>query len=262
DGNLLRDRGLISARWERYFSTLKNAISATIDRTIIEKIAQRPIALSLGDPPSPSETMEALRAMSNGKATGPDGIPAEILYHFHDLVSAVWTSGEVPQEWKDVTIKVLHKKLDRAQCSNYRGISLVAHTAKVLLKIVANRLGDFCEETDVFPKEQCGFRRQRSTIDMMFVVRQELGRTSNIPINMCFIDLQKAYDSVDRTLLWEVLARFGVPSRMIAIIRMFHDGMRARVQLNSGELSAWFDVCQGLRQGCVSSPLLFNIFGA
>ena len=84
--------------------------------------------------------------------------------------------------------------------------------------------------------------------------------SSNVPINMCFIDLQKAYDSVDRTLLWEVVARFGVPSRMITIIRMFHVSMRARVQLNSGEL--WFDVCQGLRQGCVSSPLLFNIFGA
>ena len=96
---------------------------------------------------------------------------------------------------------------------------------------------------------------------MVFVVRrlQELGRASNVPINMCFIDLQKAYDSVDRTLLWEVLARFGVPSRMITIIRMFHDGMRARVQLNSGELSAWFHVCQGLRKGCASSLLLSNI---
>ena len=79
---------------------------------------------------------------------------------------------------------------------------------------------------------------------------------------MCFIDLQRAYDFVDRTLLWEVLARFGVPPRMIMIIRMFHDGMRAQVQLNSGELSAWFHVCQGLRQGSVSSPLLFNILGA
>lgn len=104
--------------------------------------------------------------MSNGKATGPDGLPAEILklgmngdapeilYHFHSIVTAVWTSGEVPQEWKDVTIKVLHKKGDRTECSNYRGISLVAHAAKVLLKIVANRLGDFCEKTEVFPEEQ------------------------------------------------------------------------------------------------------------
>ncbi|CAM9400878.1 unnamed protein product, partial [Sphacelaria rigidula] len=114
------------------------------------------------------------------------------------------------------------------------------------------------------PEQQCGFRRQRSTTDMMLVVRrlQELGRPSNVPIGVCFIDLQKVYDSVDRTLQWEVLARFGVPSRMIAIIRMFHDSMRARVQLESGEISAWFHVCQGLRQGCVSFPLLFNIFGA
>ncbi|CAM9414743.1 unnamed protein product, partial [Sphacelaria rigidula] len=61
------------------FSTLLNAISATIDRTVIGRIAQRSIALSLGDPPSPSETKEALTAISNDKATGLDGIPAEIL---------------------------------------------------------------------------------------------------------------------------------------------------------------------------------------
>ena len=51
-------------------------------------------------------------------------------------------TGEVPQEWKDATIKVLHKKKDRTECSNYRGLSLVAHACKVLLKIVANRLGN------------------------------------------------------------------------------------------------------------------------
>ena len=74
---------------------------------------------------------------------------------FHIIV-AVWMTGEVPQEWKDATIKVLHKK-DRTECSNYRGLSLVAHAGTVLLKIVANRLGDFCEEAGILPKEQTGY---------------------------------------------------------------------------------------------------------
>ena len=133
--------------------------------------------------------------MANGKAMRPDELPAEllklglsdssleILLAFHDIIVAVWMTGEVPQEWKDATTKVLHKKKDRTECSNYRGLSLVAHAGKVLLKIVANRLGDFCEEAGILPEEQCGFRPQRSTTDMMFVVRrlQELGRTRTLP---------------------------------------------------------------------------------
>ena len=80
---------------------------------------------------------------------------------------------------------------------------------------------------------------------------------------MCFVDLQKAYDSVDRELLlWKVLARAGVPEEMIAVIRQFHDGMQAQVRMDDGELSDWFEVTRGLRQGCVLSPLLFNIFFA
>ena len=59
-----------------------------------------------------------------------------------------------------------------------------------------------------------------------------------------------------------MLARAGVPEEMIAVIRQFHDGMQARVRMDDGELSDWFQVTQGLRQGCVLSPLLFNIFFA
>ena len=79
---------------------------------------------------------------------------------------------------------------------------------------------------------------------------------------MCSIDLQKAYNTVDRTLLWQVLTRIGVPPQMIAVIRQLHDGMRACVRLDDGVCSDWFEVGQGLRQGCVLSPLLFNVYFA
>ena len=75
-----------------------------------------------------------------------------------------------------------------------------------------------------------------------------------------FIDLTKAYDSVDRTLLWDVLARYGVSSRMLAVIRQFHDGMQACVRLDDGEFSDRFDDRQRLRQGGVLAPLLINMF--
>ena len=142
-------------------------------------------------------------------------------------------------------------------------MSLVAHSGKVLLKMVASRLSNYCEAKRILPKEQCGFRPARSTITL-FVVRrlQELGRARTIPLYMRFIDLQKAYDSVNRELLKIVLARFGAPQKMLTVFRHLHEGMRARVRTDDGEHSEWFHVTQGLRQGCVLSPLLFNIFFA
>ena len=70
----------------------------------------------------------------------------------------------------------------------------------------------------------------------MFVVRrlQEVGRQAGASLFMCFIDLQKAYDTVDRTLLWQLLTRIEVPPQMIAVIQQFHDGMRACVRPDDG----------------------------
>ena len=150
------------------------------------------------------------------------------------------------------------------ECGNYCGFSLVARAGKVLPKIVATRLSAYCEARNLLLEEQCGFRPHRSTTDMMFAVRrlQELGRKARVPLFLCFIDLQKAYDSVDHTILWQVLARFGVPPQMIDVIRQFHDGMKACVRNDDGRCTEWFEVAQGLRQGCVLSPLMFNIFFA
>lgn len=151
----------------------------------------------------------------------------------------MWKDERVPQAWKDAVIKVLAKKKNWAECGNYRGISLTSHAGKVLLKVIANRLGEYCETENIIPEEQCGFWRQRSPIDMMFVLRrlQELGRRKGMSLSLCFVDLQKPYGSVDRELLWFGLARYGVPAKMIAVIRQFHDEMRACIRGEDGECS-------------------------
>ena len=98
----------------------------------------------------------------------------------------------------------------------------------------------------------------------MFVVRrlQELVRKKRIPLCVWFIDLTKAYDSVDRTPLWTVLGWFRVPQLIVSAIHQFHDDMLAYVRLDDGVCSGWFAVKQGLRQGYVLGPLLFNILFA
>ena len=127
----------------------------------------------------------------------------------------------MPEQWKDAIIMVIHKKKDRTECGNYKGILLVAHAGKILLKIIARRLSEYCERVGILPEEQSGFRPSRSTTDMVFVISRlpELARKKRIPLYECFIDLTKAYDSIDRTLLLTVLTRFGVPQIMISAIR-------------------------------------------
>ena len=103
----------------------------------------------------------------------------------------------------------------------------MAHASKVLFIVIVGRLSDYCEREGILPEEQCGFRRHRSTVDMMFVVRrlQELERKKDTTLFMCLIGLTKAYDFVDRTLLWTASARFGIPPRMLAVNHRFHDDM-------------------------------------
>ena len=251
EGTPLRDKGRIRERWVRFFRSLLNSKSDMLDADIPKRLPQHPVASALGIEPTEEEITTAMKAMANAKAVGPDGLPVEllklglqqdrtILRELHQLTILIWRQGKVQQQqWKDAAIIVLHKKGDKTECGNYRGISLVSHAGKVLLKVVARRLSAYCEAKELLSEEQCGFRPDRSTTDMMFVVRrlQEIGRKAGVSLHMCFIDFQKAYDTVDRTLLWQVLTRIGVPPQMIAVIRQFHDGMRACVRPNDGVCS-------------------------
>ena len=190
---------------------LLNSKSDMLDPDIPKRLPQQPVASALGIEPTEEEIATATKAMANEKAVEPDGLPAKllklglqqdrtILLEFHRLTTLIWREGKVPQQWRDAVITVLHKKGDKTEYRNYRGISLVSHAGKVIFKVVARRLSAYCGAKGLLPEEQCGFRPNRSTTDMMFVVRrlQEIGRKAGVALFKCFIDLQKAYDIVDR----------------------------------------------------------------
>ena len=95
---------------------------------------------------------------------------------------------------------------------------------------------------------------------MIFTGRQlqEKCQEQNVDLYMTFVDLTKTFDTVSRDGLWKIIAKFGCPSRIIAMMRQFHDGMQAGVQ-NDGEYSEPFSVTNGTKRGCVMAPALFSM---
>ena len=116
------------------------------------------------------------------------------------------------------------------------------------------------DKAGLIPESQCGFRKDRGTIDRIFTARQlqEKCQEQNVDLYTTFVDLTKAFDTVSRDGLWKIMAKFGCPPRYIAIVRQFHDGIQARVQ-NDGEYSEPFPVTNGVKQGCIIAPTLFSI---
>ena len=102
------------------------------------------------------------------------------------MIMLVWNQWKVPQRWRDALTKVLHENKDMNECGSYRVISIVAHAGSAILKIVATRLSAYYEAKERLPEEQCGFRPDCSTIDIVFLVRRlqgRAGRKARVPLS-------------------------------------------------------------------------------
>ncbi|XP_078593825.1 uncharacterized protein LOC144871797 [Branchiostoma floridae x Branchiostoma japonicum] len=268
--SLLTQKADILARWAEHFSSVLNRES-TMASEAIASLPQLPTKHSMADPPNSTEVSKALKQTTPGKAPGADGIPADIYRNGGDallekltsLFRSIWEAGKVPQDFKDATIVHIYKrKGDKTSCDNHRGISLLCIAGKVLGRVILNRLITHVADT-IVPESQCGFRAGRGTSDMVFAVRQlqEKCREQNQELHLVFVDLTKAFDTVNRKGLWKILKKFGCPDKLTALIASFHEGMQARVQEN-GDASDPFQVCNGVKQGCVLAPTLFSILFA
>lgn len=265
---LLTDKSKVLGRWKQHFEDLLNRES-TVDDNVINSIPQRPLIETLSVDPTLPEVEKAVKQLISGKAPGNDGLPPEIfksggkflLKRLRDLFVLIWKTGSVPQDFKDASIIHLYKnKGARNVCDNHRGISLLSVAGKILARVILNRIIDKIVP-GVYPESQCGFRSGRGTVDMVFALRQvqEKAREQNSDLYMVFIDLTKAFDTVNREALWKVLQKLGLPDIMIQVIISLHFGMKGSVRVG-GEISETFNVTNGTKQGCVMAPVLFALF--
>ena len=151
----------------------------------------------------------------------------------------------------------IHKKGDKTDCSNYRGISLLPTSYKILSNILLSRLIPYGKE--IIGDHQCGFRRNRSTIDHIFRIRQILEKKweYNEPVHQLYIDFKKAYDSVRREVLYKILIEFGIHRKLVRLIKMSLTETYSRVRVGKN-LSDRFPIRNGLKQGDALSPMRFK----
>ena len=139
------------------------------------------------------------------------------------------------------------KKGDLSVCDNWRGISLLDVFGKLFARILKWRL-ELVAEMEL-AESQCGFRKGRGCMDMIFCARQLIEKTveHEETVYIVFVDLKKAYDSVPHEVMWKALEKYGYPSNMIKLIRSFHDGMSAELKINGELLEGEINVTNGLR---------------
>jgi sorting nexin-29 len=212
--------------------------------------------------PSLIEAETAIGKLKSYKSPGNDQIPAELIKaevetlcsEIYRIICSIWNKEELPQQWKESIIIPIHKKDDTTDCNNYRGISLLSTAYKMLSNILTARLIPY-----VNGDHQCGFRRNRSTTDPIFYIRQILEKKweYNGMVHQLFIDFKKAYDSVKREVFYNILFEFGTPKKLVRLIKMCLNETYSKVCIGK-LLSDKFPIQNGIKQGDTLLPLFYN----
>ena len=250
-------------KWRDHFSSLLGQ-PPTVDNPDedIEPI-HGPLNIST-EPFTLEEYRLAKTSIKEGKACGDDNIAPEILKRCDldqivlEFCNNALMNGEKPEQWSISNIVPLPKKGDLSDPKNYRGISLSSLVAKALNRMILNRLKPDIE--NILRRNQNGFRPGRSTVQQILVLRRiiEGVKSRNLPAVMTFIDFKKAFDSIHRGKMLRILEAYGIPERIVSVIRLMYEGTRAKVLSPDGETEL-FEILAGVLQGDTLAPYLFAI---
>ena len=270
------DRGKADAFVNQYASVSRHERSVAdrkLDRRVRQRLAGAPAPIGPEEEGCTdftyAELCFALEHTNAGAAEGADGVSARFLLKagvvarefFLSCCNRSFREGFCPQSWRDaVIVPILKHGKPAGSIDSYRPISLTSCLAKVMERLVGNRLKHIAEARGLWCEDQAGFRALRGTEDQVIRISQSVSdgfqaRPAKRTV-MALLDFSKAYDTVWRTDLLGILMDAGIPFPIVRWIRGFLTHRRASVRLN-GALSRTQVFREGLPQGSVLSPLLF-----
>ena len=215
------------------------------------------------------EVKEALKTLKNGKAYGWDKIPNEALKNLPDcmvnkitlLFNNIKSKGRMPNGWNRGRVTLVHKRGQRELLGNYRPITVLVSLSSLFSKLLNERLIKVTEKHKLLGEIQNGFRKGRCGADNSFVLDTILwkSKATKKPVHMSFVDITKAYDSVNREILWEKLSSLGISGEFLASLKALYTDDSVDCIIN-GLTTRPVYLRRGLRQGCALSPLLFALY--
>ena len=214
------------------------------------------------------EIEKAMRKMKTGKAAGEDGIVVEMLRAMGDwgtkqimqITSFMHDTGEMPKQMRKSLFVTIPKKTGTLECAKHRTIAISSQVSKISLRVVMERMrGRIRQEVG---REQFGFMEGKGTANAIFVLRMISERSIEMQkdLYVCFIDYEKAFDTVKHGEIVKMLEDIGVDGKDVRLVKNLYWNQRAAVKIED-ECSEFVEVKRGVRQGCVMSPDLFSLYG-
>ena len=259
-GKILTSEKEQDSRWSEHFKDILNRPSPDETANIPEADEDLDIDTT---PPKRGEIVAAIKTLRSGKSPGQDNLNAELFKTdpelsatiLKPLFTVIWEGEQVPDDWTKGEIVKIPKKGALNDCNNWRGITLLSVPSKIMAKIIIRRMSDAVDKS--LRKEQAGFRKGRGCADQIFTLRNIIEQCTEWQrqLYVNFVDFEKAFDSIHRESLWCILRHYGIPRKLVQLIKSFYHNFQCTV----GKDNSFFDVKTGVRQGCVMSAVLFNL---
>ena len=215
------------------------------------------------------EVKRAISLMKGGRARGWDNIPNEFLMNSPDevieavtvLFNKIQQAGVVPRGWNKGRITLIHKKGLRELLGNYRPVTVIISLSGLYSRVLNWRLTEVVEVHSLLGEEQNGFRKGRTMTDNNFILDTVLWKAKALAkkIHLCYVDVSKAYDSINRSILWSRLSSMGFGGHFLQSLQALYSGDTVDSSVN-GISTCPVYLRRGLRQGCSLSPILFALY--